>query len=247
MSYVSSDPSPKLVGIIQSNYIPWKGYFDFIASCDEFVLLDEVQYTRRDWRNRNKIKTKDGLQWLTIPVEVKGKYEQRIDETRVSDPQWHIEHRRALRHAYAKAPHFDAVWPRIDAIYEDLANESLLSRINERFIRGIAEYLRIETPIRRSTEFHAGQGKNERLIEICERLGATIYLSGPAARAYMDPSLWSGHGIDVRFKSYVAYPEYPQLHPPFAHAVTVLDLLFNAGPDAINYLRSPQRFEETHA
>jgi len=243
MNFASSSAPRKIAGIIQSNYIPWKGYFDLIASCDDFVLLDEVQYTRRDWRNRNKIKSKDGLQWLTIPVEVKGKYDQRIDETRVSDPAWHLAHLRSLQHAYGKAPCFDAVWPYVENLYVSVADEPLLSRINERFIRGIADYLHIPTPIHRSTEFSAGAGKNERLIEICERLGATIYVSGPAAKIYMDRSLWSGRGIGVRYKSYSGYPEYPQLHPPFEHGVSVLDLLFNLGPKAVEFFRTPAPFE----
>ena len=245
MNFVNSS-TPKLAGIIQSNYIPWKGYFDFIACCDEFVLLDEVQYTRRDWRNRNKIKTKDGLAWLTIPVEVKGKYEQRIDETRISEPNWHLEHRRSLQHAYGKAPCFAEVWPYVESLYDAVAGELLLTRINEHFIRSLASYLGIATPIHRSTEFSAGPGKNERLIEICEELGATIYLSGPAAKAYMNESLWNARGLSVRFKSYADYPEYSQLYPPFEHGVTVLDLLFNLGKKAGEYYRSPQRFEPSH-
>ena len=103
----SSSEGGKTVAIVQSCYIPWKGYFDLINLVDEFILYDDRQYTRRDWRNRNRIKTPQGSQWLTIPVEVKGRYDQRIDETRISDPDWAEQHWKTLTHNYASAPHFD--------------------------------------------------------------------------------------------------------------------------------------------
>lgn len=234
---------PKRVGIIQSNYMPWKGYFDFIASCDEFVLLDDVQYTRRDWRNRNRIKAPDGLRWITVPVEVKGKFDQRIDETQVAGPEWAEQHARTIQHCYGKAKHFKAVWPFVEALYAALASEPMLSRINDRSIREIAGRLEIATPIRRSEEFGAEPGKNERLIEICRSLGADVYVSGPAARAYMDMAEWKRAGLMVEFKSYADYPEYDQAHPPFEHAVTILDLLLQTGDDAPRYFRSANPFE----
>jgi hypothetical protein len=247
MSYSTSDRPAKRVGIIQSNYIPWKGYFDFIAACDEFVLLDEVQYTRRDWRNRNRIKTTSGLQWLTIPVEVKGKYEQRIDEVRISNATWAGEHLRALQLVYGRAPHFREVWPFVEALYASVSQEPFLTRINETMIRSVAGFLGIATPIRRSDEFATIEGKNERLMSICVQLGANEYLSGPAARAYIDVSSWRDNGIEVRYKSYAGYAEYPQLHPPFEHAVTVLDVLFNAGRACDEYVRAADCIEPAHA
>ncbi len=228
----------KRVGIIQSNYIPWKGYFDFVASVDEFVLLDEVQYTRRDWRNRNKIKTADGLRWLTIPVDVSGKYTQAINETRIADPRWTGEHVASLRHAYARAAHAKEQWPWIEALYERAQTLPLLTDVNELFIRSIASRLGIATNISRSTDYASSAGKNERLMGICEQLGATTYLSGPAAAGYLDVELWREHGIAVEFKSYDGYREYQQLYGPFEHGVTVLDLFFNVGDDAIGYFRA---------
>jgi hypothetical protein len=226
------------VGIIQSNYIPWKGYFDFIASVDEFVLLDEVQYTRRDWRNRNKIKTADGLRWLTIPVDVSGKYTQAINETRIADPRWADEHLASLRHAYARAAHAKEQWPWVEALYERAKSLSLLTEVNELFIRSIALHLGIATKISRSTDYPSSAGKNERLLGICESIGATTYLSGPAAAGYLDQGLWREHGISVEFKTYDGYREYPQLHGPFEPGVTVLDLFFNLGEDATAYFRA---------
>ena len=229
--------SSKKLAIVQSNYIPWKGYFDFIASVDEFVFLDDAQYTRRDWRNRNKIKTRGGLQWLTIPVDVKGKYFQAIDETRIADTQWIEEHLKSLHHAYAQAPHFREQWPWIEASYRALQGVDLLSEINRRLVGAICRRLGISTPLVLSRNLPHGEGKNERLIDICRALGASHYLSGPAARAYMDEALWDDAGITVEYMSYDGYPEYPQINGPFEHGVTVLDVFFNVGDDAPAYVR----------
>jgi len=231
----------KRVGIIQSNYIPWKGYFDFIASVDEFVLLDEVQYTRRDWRNRNKVKTASGLRWLTIPVDVSGKYTQTIEQTKIADPKWSGEHLASLHHAYGRAAHAKEQWPWLEPLYERASRLPMLTAVNELFIRAIAERLGIGTKISRSSEYGGAEGKNERLLAICAQAGASVYLSGPAAASYMDQALWKAHGIAVEFKSYDGYPEYPQLHGPFEHSVTVLDLFFNLGDDAAEYFRQRTR------
>jgi hypothetical protein len=226
----------KRLGIIQSNYIPWKGYFDFIASVDEFVLLDEVQYTRRDWRNRNKIKTNDGLRWLTIPVDTKGKYDESIDSILVAGHEWTASHAAALRHAYGRAPHFRAEWPRIEGLYEMARGIERLSEINVLFLQSLCERLGISTLIRSSRDYATTGGKNERLISICKAAGATAYLSGAAAKDYLDSTLWSQEGISVEFKSYDVYPEYPQLYGDFVHGVTVLDVLFNTGSEARSFV-----------
>lgn len=231
--------APLRVGIIQSNYVPWKGYFDFIASVDHFVFLDDVQYTRRDWRNRNKIKTKDGLHWLTIPVDVKGKYLQTIDETEIADAAWIDEHLDSLRHAYARAPYFREEWAWIEPLYAGLRGERLLSVVNRRLVEAICTRLAIRTPLHASRDFAAPDDKNDRLIAICRALEAAEYLSGPAARGYIDEARWLERGIAVRFKSYDGYREYPQQHGPFVHGVTILDLLFNTGSSAVDFLRTP--------
>src|SRR5215217_4697059 len=111
----------KTVAIVQSNYVPWKGYFDLVRSADEFVLYDDVQYTRRDWRNRNRIKTADGTQWLTVPVEVKGKYEQTIRETKVGDRGWAENHLTRLRHACGKAPFWRDYQQLLTELYAEAA------------------------------------------------------------------------------------------------------------------------------
>lgn len=227
----------KRVAIVQSNYIPWKGYFDFINMVDEFILYDDMQYTRRDWRNRNYVKTPRGREWLTIPVEVKGKYFQKIRDTRISDPAWARTHWATLVHNYGKALHFRTY----RALFEDLylsCDEPMLSRVNFRFIDAVCSLLGIRTKIRWSMEYPLVEGKTERLIELCKSAGATHYLSGPLARDYIDETLFAKEGIRLSYMDYSGYPPYRQLYGPFEHGVTILDLLFNEGPDAPRYMKS---------
>ena len=224
------------VAIIQSSYIPWKGFFDLIGRVDHYVLYDTVQYTRRDWRNRNQIKTQHGLKWLTIPVETKGRYLQKINETRISDPSWAGEHWRMLRESYAQAPHMERYGSWLESLYLDDTPE-MLSQVNERFIRAIAAELGIATEISSAADDPARGKATSALVSICRELGAPHYLSGPSARAYLQEEEFSAAGIEVEYMDYAGYPEYPQLHPPFEHAVTVLDLLLSVGPEAPLYLK----------
>jgi hypothetical protein len=226
---------PKTVAILQSNYVPWKGYFDLMRSVDEFILYDEVQYTRRDWRNRNRFKSPAGVRWLSVPVQVKGRYLQRVDETLISDPGWGESHWSALTNWYREAPFFDSYREVFEAAYLD-SSEEHLSKVNRRFLELIAGLLGIDVPLKPSTDYESRSTKTERLLSICEGAGATVYLSGPAAKAYLDESLFADAGIAVSWMDYDGYPEYPQPHPPFEHHVSVLDLLFSVGPDAPNYL-----------
>lgn len=227
----------KRVAIVQSNYIPWKGYFDMIAACDEFILLDDVQYTRRDWRNRNRIKTPGGVQWITIAVEVKGKYHQRIRDVAVSEADWAGKHWRLLAQNYGKAPYFRDLAADIERWYDAAAAMTLLTDINEHFLRRICGALGITTPIKRSSEFALEEGKTERLLSLCTQAGAASYLSGPAAKDYLDAELFTAAGVSVEWMSYDGYPEYQQLFPPFEHGVTVLDLLLNAGASAPRFMK----------
>lgn len=228
----------KKIAIIQSNYIPWKGYFDIINSVDEFILYDDMQYTRRDWRNRNKIITYKGMQWLTIPVEVKGKYHQKINETRISDPKWAKKHWATIIHNYHNAPYFDYYKELFENLYLGI-NETMLSQVNYIFITAINDIFGIKTTIRWSSEFDLVEGKTEKLLEICKSLGATEYLSGSSAKAYLDESLFIQNGICVKWVDYTGYPEYQQQHShPFQHGITILDLIFNTGEKAINYMKS---------
>jgi hypothetical protein len=230
------EPMSKTVAVVQSNYIPWKGYFDLIRAADEFILYDDMQYTRRDWRNRNKIKTPHGTEWLTIPVQVKGKYHQAIKDTLVGDPGWRGQHWQSLLHNYGRAPHFRRYRDEVEALYLG-SDEPVLSRINHRFLMALCGWLGIATKITWSMDYRLVEGKSERLLDLCRQAGATTYLSGPAAKGYLDEGVFEAAGIQVRWMDYGGYPEYPQLFPPFDHYVSVFDLLFNAGPDAPAYLK----------
>jgi len=237
---MTSDPGAvgtKSIAIVQSCYIPWKGYFDLIASVDEFVLYDDRQFTRRDWRNRNRIRTPGGTVWLTIPVRVKGRYEQRIDETVVSDTSWSPTHWKTLVHSYAAAAHFDAYRDRFEHTYAALESETRLSLINRRLIEEVCDTLGIRTTLSWSTDYAAEGSKTQRLVSICRAAGATRYVSGPRAREYLDEQLFARAGIELSYIDYSAYPEYPQLYAPFEHAVTILDLIFNVGPEAPRYMK----------
>jgi hypothetical protein len=227
----------KKVAAVQSNYVPWRGYFDLINSVDEFILYDDMQYTIRDWRNRNIIKTANGPLWLTIPVEVKGKYFQKIKDTAVSDPAWGKKHWTSLTHSYSKAKHFPAHKDLFAGLYSR-PEETLLSRINHRFIVAICELLGISTTISWSMDYELIGDKTERLVNLCKQVGATDYLSGPAARSYLDEDLFAREDIAVAYMDYSDYPEYRQLYPPFEPRVSILDLIFNEGPDAAKYMKS---------
>ena len=226
----------KRVAIVQSSYIPWKGYFDLIRAADEFILLDDVQFTKRDWRSRNRIKTKDGLLWLSIPVHTKGRYEQRILDTTISDPSWARTHWQTIRSAYGRAPYFDEYAPVFEPLYRTPLSDRL-SLVNHSLIVAACSALGITTPLSWSEAYHPRDGRNERLIDLCVKSGATEYLSGPAARGYLDERAFNDAGIAVQFADYDGYPEYPQLHGPFEHAVSVLDLLFCTGPHALDAMK----------
>lgn len=227
----------KKVAILQSNYIPWKGYFDLINQVDEFILYDDMQYTRRDWRNRNKMKTPQGLKWLTIPVDVKGKYFQKINETKVSDRNWAKNHWLQIKQNYSKAKYFKEYKNVFEELYLN-CNEEYLSQINYKFIAAINKILDINTKIRWSSEFDLVDGQTERLLGICKDCEADVYVSGPAAKDYLDESLAKKENIQVEWMGYSGYDEYEQLYPPFEHGVTILDLIFNEGPNATKYMRS---------
>jgi hypothetical protein len=225
----------KKISVSQSNYIPWKGYFDLINRVDEFILYDDAQYTRRDWRNRNKIKTPQGLQWLTIPVDVKGKYLQKIKETKISDKGWGVKHWQQIKQNYAKAKNFK----KYKDIFEELylsCKEEYLSEINHKFIIAINQILGIKTKIRFSSEFQIYGDQTEKLINICKQCNATVYISGPAAKTYFDEQLANKENILVKYMNYENYKEYEQLYPPFEHGVTILDLILNT--DVTKFMKS---------
>ena len=226
----------KKVAVLQSNYIPWKGYFDLIGSVDAFILFDDVQYTRRDWRNRNKIKTAHGEHWLSIPVKNKGRYDQLINEVEISEPGWAAAHWKTIEMSYRRAACFQQMEGPVRALYEQAAELTHLSQINHLFIAGLCPLLGIRTPLYRSENLGHATGKNERLIQLCQAVGGTHYLSGPAASCYLDEAAFATAGLGLSYMGYDGYLEYPQLYGEFQHAVSVIDLLFNTGADAPAFL-----------
>lgn len=226
----------KKIAILQSNYIPWKGYFDIIKQVDEFILYDDMQFTRRDWRNRNKVKTASGLLWLTIPVEVKGKFEQKICDTKISDKNWAKEHFNSIHHHYAKAKCFKRYKTWLEEVYIQAGKEDYLSKVNYLFLKEICSLLNIETKISWSMDYFAVGTKTERLISICQQTKATHYLSGPSAKNYIIEDEFSNRNIHLEWMSYSGYQEYEQLFPPFEHGVTILDLILNVGESSNQFL-----------
>jgi len=226
----------KKLAVLQSNYIPWKGYFDIISSADQFIFYDHVQYTKNDWRNRNRIKTKNGIRWITIPVRIESLH-QSIAESRVSLSTWAKKHWRTLEMNYSKAPFFGEFAPYFERFYAECKSD-YLSEINQSLIKIVCDLLEIRTPLHKSSEFCMQGDPSAKLLSLCQQTESTIYLSGPSAKNYLDLERFREAKIEVEWMDYSGYKKYPQLYPPFEHAVTVLDLIFNTGGNARRYLNS---------
>lgn len=226
----------KKVAILQSNYIPWKGYFDMIASVDEFILYDEVQFTKNDWRNRNKIKTPTGVQWLTIPVRQES-LEQKINATQISDKRWADKHWKTIKQNYARTQGFSEYADIVAQTYQQAAKLELLSDINVLFLRMLCQLAHIKTTITSSSDYTLHGDRVARLINLCQQASASSYISGPAAKCYLDELAFAKAGITVEWMDYSGYPEYPQLYPPFEHGVSMLDVLFNCGKKSPHYMK----------
>ena len=227
----------KKVAILQSNYIPWKGYFDIINMVDEFVIFDTAQYTKRDWRNRNRIKTPDGAMWLTIPVQSKHS-RQTIEQTQVSGNEWAEKHWHSITRSYGRAPHYGAWRDDVHSLYEHAATLTKLSDINRFFICGICKTLQINTKISRSSDYQLLDGKTQKVLGICQQSGASTYVTGPAAKAYIDEELFDEAGISIEWVDYSDYPPYAQRFLPFDGNVSILDLIMNTGSEATHYMKS---------
>lgn len=224
----------KVVFLSQSNYLPWKGFFDLLYHSDEFIIYDESQYTKNDWRNRNKIKTPHGLQWLTIPVYQR-QLKQRILDTEVTSSKWRIKHWKSIKQNYAKAPFFEQLEPIFKEAYQN-ADFKYLSNINLHFLTLIIALLGIKINISYSHDYQLKGNKNERLVDLCTKLNASCYLTSPSAKNYLDESLFEAVNIPVRYINYDHYPSYPQLYGAFEHQVSILDLLFHKGNNSLKYI-----------
>jgi len=225
------------VVILQSNYLPWKGYFDLMRDADCFIYYDEVQYTKNDWRNRNRIACRHGIQWLTIPIR-KDAVHLKISDVTLDDPRWQKKHLNAIQSCYGRAPFYSDLSPLLYEAYQRRSWKRL-SELNRYLIRGIANGLGIETRFVDSADLFPRGDRVGRLIDILKKIGASEYLSGPAAKGYLSGSeyLFEESGIRLVYKDYSGYPTYPQYGGNFEHCVSIIDLIahvgFEAAPDFI--------------
>lgn len=224
----------KKVAILQSNYIPWKGYFDMIASVDEFIIYDDVQFTKNDWRNRNRIKINGQIQWLSIPVH--HSISNRICDVKVSLDNWNIKHWKTLQASYGRAAAFREASGFLEELYQSPLSP-YLSEINVAFIRAINKFLGIDTLITWSSDYTYSGERSEKVLALCKAAGADSYLSGPAAKCYLDVSLFEQEKIKVEWMDYSGYPEYQQMGGKFDHAVSILDLVLNTGVAAKSFMK----------
>lgn len=232
----------RLAGIHQPHYLPWLRYFEKIDACDVFILLDTVQYNKNGWQNRNRIKTRDGVQLLTVPVHAHlgdTFADVAIDHTQ----PWQRRHWRSVEQAYRSAPHYNWVNEALEPIYQ--REWTRLSDLAETFIRTLCGMLQIETPIRRASEFDVPGDGTRRLAGLVNAVGADAYYTGAhAMETYLDATAMREAGIDLRIQQWTA-PQYDQLHGAFVPDLAIVDLLMNAGPDSIAILRGAGN--RTHA
>jgi len=221
------------VAIVQSNYLPWKGYFDLISHVDDFVIYDDVQYTNRDWRNRNKIKTPTGPIWLSVPVG--SNRDKKIYDVRINDSSWQLSHWKSLQLNYAKALYFEEISDLLEPYFLGEKYQSL-SDLNTDLIKFVCKYLSIETRIHQSRDFILEEGQNAKLAGIVKNLNGQIYVSGQAAKDYLDEGFFETQGIQVEWFDYGPTKEYPQLWGEFEPNLSIFDLIFNCGKSASNYM-----------
>ncbi len=219
--------------ILQPSYLPWLGFFEQMDRSDKFVLFDDVQFTRRDWRNRNRVRVQQGSVWLTVPVIQQSR--QSLMETKIDNStSWKRKHLETFRLHYSKAPFFDLYFPWCEKVFN--REWTFLLDLSLETIHYLKGQLGIDTPMLRSSELGAVGEKTQKLISICKELGATQYLSGEAGRNYISEQEFSDQGIELEYQEY-QHPEYPQLYPGFVPFLSVIDLLFNCGDQSLAILK----------
>jgi hypothetical protein len=222
------------VSIHQPQYLPWLGFYDKVDRADVYVILDTVQFKKNEYQNRNRIKTAQGWQWITVPVGYR--FPQRIDEVTVNNESpWAHKHRQALVTNYSGSPHFDHVFPALDAILQTRWDR--ISDLNRRTVEVLMGLLDIDTPVRSAGEWELSDDPTGRLVDICKRLDAGTYLSGAGGRNYLDLAQFEEAGIHVVFQEF-SHPEYAQQFGTFEPYMSTVDLLFNCGPESLNIIRS---------
>ena len=230
------------IAITQPTYLPWLGYFDLLDQVDKFVLLDTVQFEKRSWQQRNRIKTPTGLLWLTVPVVFRGRLGQRIVDVKIREADFWRDHLRAVELNYRRAPFIDEYYPALSELLRSASSGPRLAELNIGLLRWLAEALGIETPIVRSSELAVDGKRTHLLAEICSLSGATTYVSPLGSADYLlnELPILTGCGVNLLFQHY-EHPTYRQLFPPFQAHASVLDLLFNEGENALAIIRSGRR------
>lgn len=219
------------VAISQPNYLPWIGYFQLISSVDTFVFLDDVQYTQRDWRNRNLIKTNNGLEWISIGVSMPTGRSSLINKVEINDSNWVNRHLNGIRHAYRQSREFRKYFPIVEDWLQSKMQEKFLCKLNIELTIEIANLLDIKTNFLVASNISIPKDKNSRLLEICEILNASTYVSGPAAKAYLNVEEFNARNKNVEFFQY-RLKEYDQMFGKFEPKVTVIDAILNLGEKA---------------
>ena len=223
------------LAVLQSDYIPWKGYFDIIHDADLFLFYDEVQYTKNDWRNRNRIKTKQGLKWLTLPCGYDLK--RLIYEVQIKPEfDWQTKHYNIIQQSYKGAPYYHKYDDFLQYVYLE-TKWDYLYQLNRYLIEHISrDFLGIDTKFEDSRNYPSSGKKAAKLFQLIQNTNADTYISGPAAKDYMQLDIYERAGIEIIWKDYQGYPAYEQLHGDFCHNVSILDLLFHTGEEALYYI-----------
>lgn len=228
--------------IMQPTYLPWVGYLDLIDRSDVFIFLDNVQFERHSWQQRNQIRCPEGLERISVPVKKSGRLNVLINEVELQIMRFPIEHLAVIERHYHKSAHFAAAWPGLMSIITAAETHRSLSRLNEEVIRWLCAAYGIERRIEVAASLQAGGRRSERLVALCQAVRADVYLTPPGAVAYLreDHAAFAAAGIPVVVQSY-EHPVWAQLHEPFIPFVSSIDLLFNEGPRSLEILRSGRR------
>lgn len=234
------------IAIAQPTYLPWLGYFDLLDQVDKFVLLDSVQFEKKSWQQRNRIKTPSGLLWLTVPVAFRGKLSQRIADVEIREPQFWRNHLRAIQLNYCRTPFFEKYFPRFEELLRSAESNLRLAELNVALLSWLMRSLGLETPLIRSSELAVDGKRTELLAEICSSLDADIYISPLGSAEYLlhDLATLTDRDVEVCFQHY-EHPVYQQIFPPFQSHASVLDLLFNQGDKALDIIRRGRRIPFT--
>jgi len=223
------------VAIVQSNYIPWRGYFSLISTCDVFVILDSVQYTKNDWRNRNQLCGPNGLFWLTIPIR-RDSTRGSIYEARATSSQWISNHLTSIRQTLSGLPFCESALDSVEPVFRSLESEASLHAINMALIRAICDLTAIRSTLLVDSDVSTLSTRDEeidpteRLIDVCKRVGATSYLTGPRGIDYLDLDSFRKANIHIEVADYSKLPIYRQKFEGFMPNVSVLDFIAAVGP-----------------